>query len=49
MSDERDGVRRTAAIGNPLAWLPRVKVWCARYGYPLPERFRKLEALRGGG
>jgi hypothetical protein len=29
----------------PLAWLPDVKRWCARYGYPLPERFRKLEAL----
>jgi hypothetical protein len=31
----------------PLAWLPKVKEWAERHGYPLPERFRKLEALRG--
>jgi hypothetical protein len=29
---------------RPLVWLPLVKTWCARYGYPLPERFRILEA-----
>jgi len=29
---------------RPLIWLPLVKSWCARYGYPLPERFRILEA-----
>jgi hypothetical protein len=29
---------------RPLIWLPLVKTWCARYGYPLPERFRILEA-----
>jgi hypothetical protein len=29
---------------NPLAFLGDVKAHCARYGYPLPERFRILEA-----
>ncbi len=29
----------------PLTWLKFVKLWAARHGYPLPERFRKLEAL----
>jgi hypothetical protein len=32
---------------KPLAWLHAVTVWAARCGYPVPERFRKLEALRG--
>ena len=30
---------------RPLLWLPEVKRWAERNGYPLPERFRKLEAL----
>lgn len=30
----------------PTVWLPFVKEWAQRHGYPLPERFRKLEALR---
>ncbi len=32
---------------KPLAWLPDVKRWAARHDYLVPERFRKLEALRG--
>jgi hypothetical protein len=31
----------------PLEWLSEVQAWAARHGYPLPERFRKLAALRG--
>jgi hypothetical protein len=31
---------------KPLAWLPAVKAWAARHGYPVPDRFQKLEALR---
>lgn len=31
---------------HPLAWIDRVKAHCARYGYPLPERYVKLEAKR---
>ena len=34
---------------RPDLWLGHIKAWCARYGYPLPERFRKLEALRSTG
>jgi hypothetical protein len=30
----------------PLSWVPVIRSWAARYGYPLPERFRKIEALR---
>jgi hypothetical protein len=33
---------------KPLAWLAEVKAWAERHGYPVPERFRKLEALKGG-
>jgi hypothetical protein len=29
---------------RPLEWIDRVKAHCARYGYPLPERFQILEA-----
>jgi hypothetical protein len=29
---------------RPTSWIPRVKEWCSRYGYPVPERFRILEA-----
>lgn len=29
---------------RPLKWMERVKDHCARYNYPLPERFRILEA-----
>ena len=29
---------------KPLVWLPAVKTWCERHGYPLPDRFRRLEA-----
>lgn len=32
---------------EPLKWLPQIQAWAARHGYPLPERFRKLAALRG--
>jgi hypothetical protein len=32
---------------TPRQWIPEVKRWAERHGYPLPERFRKLEALRG--
>lgn len=28
---------------KPLLWLPFVKGHCKRYGYSLPERFRRLE------
>lgn len=31
---------------RPLAWLPAVTAWAERHGYPVPERFRTLEALR---
>jgi hypothetical protein len=31
---------------DPMRWLGAVKRWCKTNGYPLPERFRKLEALR---
>jgi hypothetical protein len=28
---------------KPMQWLPFVRAHCKRYGYPLPERFRRLE------
>jgi hypothetical protein len=31
----------------PLEWLDRVQTWSARYGYPIPERIRRMAALRG--
>jgi hypothetical protein len=31
----------------PLEWLAKVQAWAARYGYPIPERFRQMAALRG--
>ncbi len=32
---------------RPLLWLKAIKDWAEFYGYPVPERFRKLEALKG--
>lgn len=29
----------------PVRWIPNVKRWAARHGYPVPRRFLKLEAL----
>jgi hypothetical protein len=31
---------------KPTEWIFEVWAWARRYGYPLPERFRKIEALR---
>lgn len=31
---------------KPTLWLPQVKAWAGRHGYPVPARFRKLEVLR---
>jgi hypothetical protein len=31
----------------PLEWLIPVQAWALRHGYPMPERFRQLAALRG--
>lgn len=31
---------------KPSAWTPAVEAWAARHGYPVPERFQKLQALR---
>lgn len=31
---------------RPLLWLAKVKAWAAKYDYPVPFRFHKLEALR---
>lgn len=34
----------TESDEDPEKWLPHVKAWCARYGYPLPPRWVAIEA-----